>query len=88
MRKIMMAGTALVALTLGAGAAMAANGVCTDDLFEAKQGDLMAYIGENPAKAAKLEDVAAEVEKDYGGDPPEEKRCEAMDKLQTLLKAS
>ena len=88
MSLLKIAGAAVVALGLTAGHASAADGECTDKALEDKQTALMEYIKANPDKADKVEAAAAEVEKDYGGEPPAAKRCEAMDKLLAKLKAT
>lgn len=76
-----------VAVVMSAGPALAADGECTDEMLEAKQGELFAYLQANPEKGEKLETVVAEVEKEYGGEPPREQQCEAMDKLMAAVKA-
>lgn len=58
---------------------------CTPELFEAKGKQLDALMQKNPDLASRVPEVVAEVEKDYGGEPTEEKRCEAMDKLYSSL---
>ncbi len=80
-------GAALVALSLGAGSAMAAGDACTEEMLEERQAALMAFMSENPDKAEAVMGLIEEVEKDYGGEPPEDKQCEAMDRLLEGAKA-
>ena len=76
-----------VAVAMSMGSALAAEGECTDEMLEAKQGELFAYLQANPEKGEKFESAVAEVEEEYGGEPPREKQCEAMDKLMAAVKA-
>lgn len=76
--KLTAGGAILVAaLTLPASAA----DECTSEMIEVKGKKLDELVLKNPRLAERVPEVAAEVEKEYGGEPPEEKRCEAMDKL-------
>lgn len=86
MQKLKFAGALIIALGLSAGSAVAAG--CSEADFEAKQKELMEHIKANPGKASKIEGLAKEVEKEYGGEPPVDKRCEAMDKLTAKVKAA
>ena len=86
MNILRLAGATVVAVGLGAGAALA--DACSQSDFEKKRGELIAYIDANPAKALLVTPIQKEVEKDYGGEPPAEKRCEAVDKIIVKLKAA
>ena len=83
MKLSMMAG--LFALALTPGAALAADDACTDEMLTKKQEALGAYLQANPEKAAKMHQAVAPVEAKYGGAPPREKQCMAMDDLRAEL---
>lgn len=74
-----------VAMMMSAGAAMAAD-ECTDAMLEERQEALGAYLKDNPEKAEKIGDAVATVEKKYGGEPPREKQCQALDELMEEVK--
>ena len=86
MNILILAGATLLVAGLGTGAAFADN--CSQADSEKKRDELVAYIMENPGKADMVTPIQKEVEKDYGGEPPAEKRCEAVDKIMTKLKAA
>ena len=75
-----------VALIMGSGVAVAAEAECTDALLEQRQKAFGAYLQENPDKAEKVGQAVATVEEKYGGEPPREKQCEALDELLVEIK--
>ncbi len=80
-------GGALLAIALGTGSALAADGECTEAQLEAKQDQLFEFMSANEDKEAEFEEALKAVEAKYGGEPPREKQCEAMDKLLERVKA-
>lgn len=76
-----------VAVVMSMGSAFAAEGECTDEMLEAKQNEFGAYLQANPEKGEKVEAAVAQVEEEYGGEPPRERQCEALDKLIETIKA-
>ena len=70
-----------VALVVGSTGAALADDECTDDMLMQRQTTLGEYLQANPEKAAKMDDAVAKVEEKYGGEPPREKQCDAMDEL-------
>ena len=74
-----------IALMMSTGAALAAD-ECTDAMLEERQEALGAFLKDNPDKAEKMGEAVAEVEKKYGGEPPREKQCQAMDELMEAVK--
>lgn len=77
--KLMAAGC--VALVMGSTGAAMADDECTDDMLLERQKVLGEYLQANPEKAAKMDQAVAKVEEKYGGEPPREKQCDAMDEL-------
>lgn len=51
-----------------------------------RQKALGEYLQANPEKAAKMDQAVAKVEEKYGGEPPREKQCDAMDELMEEVK--
>lgn len=76
---------ASVAALMFAAPAMAAE--CTADLEDAKTKELIALVGDDEAKADKLDGYIEKVHAEYGGEPSDEKACEALDKLIAMMKA-
>ena len=79
--KMIAAGCVAVAFSTGA-----AFADCTDADLQKKQEELGAWLQANPDKAEKVGEAVATVEKKYGGEPPREKQCEAMDLLLEEIK--
>ena len=77
----------VVAAALSAGPAYAADDDCTDDALTARQEALGAYLQEHPEKVDMMGDAVAKVEEKYGGEPPREKQCQAIDELLEEVKA-
>lgn len=74
-----------VAMMMNAGAAFAAE-KCTDAMLEERQEALVAYLKDNPEKAEKMQDAVKTVEAKYGGEPPRDQQCKAMDELMEEVK--
>lgn len=74
-----------VALAIGAGGALAA-GECTDEQLKERQDALGEWLQQNADKAEKIGEAVAVVEKKYGGEPPREKQCDALDELMEEVK--
>ncbi len=81
--KLIAAGS--VAILMTAGTAAAAE-ECTDEMLEERQEAFGAYLEAHPDKAETVGDAVAIVEKKYGGEPPRDKQCEAMDQLLEEIK--
>lgn len=79
--KMIAAGCVAVAFSTGA-----AFAECTDADLEKKQEELGAWLQANPDKAEKVGEAVAIVEKKYGGEPPREKQCDALDELMEEVK--
>ena len=60
---------------------------CTADLEDAKTKELIALVGDDEAKADRLDGYIEKVHAEYGGEPSDEKACEALDKLIAMMKA-
>lgn len=72
-------------LAMGTGSALAAD-ECTDAMLTERQGALGKWLQEHPDKAEKVGEAVATVEKKYGGEPPREKQCDALDELMEEVK--
>ena len=59
---------------------------CTDAMLQEKQEALGTWLQANPDKAEKVGDAVAKVEEKYGGEPPREKQCDALDELMVEVK--
>lgn len=77
--------TATIIAFLGTGAAFADD--CSDEDVADRREIVIAFLDENPEKEPEFSALAASVEAEYGGEPPREKLCEAMDKVIAGLKA-
>ena len=76
---------ASVAVVMSAGSALAAE-ECTDAMLQEKQEALGTWLQANQDKAEKVGEAVATVEKKYGGEPPREKQCDALDELMEEVK--
>lgn len=80
--KVMAAGC--VAVAMMGGAALAEE--CTDAMLEERQEMLGKWMQANPDKAPGVEGAVKKVEAKYGGEPPREKQCQALDELMEEMK--
>lgn len=77
---------AITALAFSAAPGLADEASCTQAQTEESMKALEAYLTANPAKEEKLPEAATIVEQKYGGEPPVDKRCEALGLLVEQLK--
>ena len=80
--KVMAAGC--VAVAMMGGAALAEE--CTDAMLEERQEALGKWMQDNPEKAPGIEGAVKKVEAKYGGEPPRDKQCQALDELMEEMK--
>ena len=76
--KHLLAAAATFAI-LGTGAAVA--NYCSDEDVAERREKVIAFLDQNPEKEPEFSALAANIEAEYGGEPPREKLCEAMDKV-------
>lgn len=74
-----------VGLAIGAGSALAAD-ECSDAQLKERQDALGTWLQQNPDKVEKVGEAVAMVEQKYGGEPPREKQCDALDELMEAVK--
>ena len=66
-------------------AAAAQGAACTDARVNEQQQGLKKFVEENPAQQMAVVNTIAEVENEYGGEVPHERRCEVLDKVLKVL---
>lgn len=58
---------------------------CTDAVIEEQELQIEKFVEDHPDRLQGVVATIAEVESEYGGEPPREKMCEALDKVLKVL---
>ena len=83
MKRIAAAATLLTLLALP----VHADEACTEERAEALTEELLTMLNEDPDAAQRIDSHMEAVEQEYGGEPPEDKVCEALQKVIDRAKA-